>query len=139
MGSRTAGAAIVGWLMLSQACMAQLVNENLLTNFPDGYKIGYQNRNDKELISEMVPQNEAVENWTEMVTVQIFFGQKIGARSIQGAYREALGGRLSGRRAKVCERRLGARLCDGDLGACVPPKSGDQKARDNVVQGDPGQ
>ena len=59
MGSRTVGAAIVGWLLLSQACMAQLVNENLLTNLPDGYKIGYQNRNDKELISEMVPHASA--------------------------------------------------------------------------------
>jgi hypothetical protein len=76
-------AGAVGWLSMSQVCMAQLINENLLTNLPDGYKVGYQNRNDKELISEMVPQNETVENWTEMVTVQIFFGQKIGPRQFK--------------------------------------------------------
>jgi len=79
LGLRTTGAAIVCWLLMSHACLAQLVGENLLTNLPDGDKVGYQNRNDKELISEMVPQNETVENWTEMVTVQIFFGQKTGA------------------------------------------------------------
>ena len=79
MGVRTVGATTVGLLLTSQICVAQLVNENLLTNLPEGYQIGYQNRNDKELISEMMPRNETVENWTEMVTVQIFFGQKMGA------------------------------------------------------------
>jgi hypothetical protein len=71
--------------------------KNLLTNLPDGYKVGYQNRNDKELISEMVPQNETVENWTEMVTVQIFFGQKTGPAnswhvSTSSGWRVARGG-----------------------------------------------
>jgi len=43
---------------------------------PEGYKVGHQQRNDKQLISEMVPAGETVENWTEMVTVQIFLGLK---------------------------------------------------------------
>ncbi len=55
---------------------AQLVNENLLVRVPEGYKVDHQARNDKQLINEMVPQAETVKMWTEMVTVQIFFGLK---------------------------------------------------------------
>ena len=55
---------------------AQLVNENLLVAMPEGYKLGWQDRNAQRLMSEMVPAAQTVENWTEMVTVQIFFGLK---------------------------------------------------------------
>jgi hypothetical protein len=50
-----------------------LENENLLVTMPKGYKVGFQNKTARELMSEMVPESETVENWTEMVTVQIFF------------------------------------------------------------------
>jgi len=53
-----------------------LENENLLVTMPPGHKVGYNKREQKALISEMVPSAETVENWTEMVTVQIFFGLK---------------------------------------------------------------
>ena len=58
--------------------------ENLLVTMPAGYKVGYTNHTAKGVISEMVPAAETVESWTEMVTVQIYFGQKgslIGYRS----------------------------------------------------------
>jgi hypothetical protein len=55
---------------------AQMVNENLLVRVPDGYKIDFRDGNDQRLINEMVPQGESVSDWTEMVTVQIFFGLK---------------------------------------------------------------
>lgn len=54
---------------------AQLVNENLLVRMPDGYKVDYQKKSGRMLISEMVPKTESVKEWTEMVTVQIFFGE----------------------------------------------------------------
>ena len=53
-----------------------LENENLLVTMPPGYKVGYNKREQKALISEMVPAAETVESWTEMVTVQIYFGLK---------------------------------------------------------------
>ncbi len=53
-----------------------LENENLLVTMPPGYKVGYNKREQKALISEMVPAAKTVENWTEMVAVQIFFGLK---------------------------------------------------------------
>jgi hypothetical protein len=55
---------------------AQLVNENLLVTKPDGYKVGFSDKKNNAVITEMVPDAESVENWTEMVTVQIFLGMK---------------------------------------------------------------
>jgi hypothetical protein len=64
-------------LMLAAApAVAQLVNENLLVTKPAGYKIGFSAKKNNMIISEMVPEAETVENWTEMVTVQIFLGLK---------------------------------------------------------------
>jgi hypothetical protein len=67
-------AALIATIAAPIAAYAQLVNENLLVRTPDGYKIDYKARNDKQLINEMVPQGESVKAWTEMVTVQVFFG-----------------------------------------------------------------
>ncbi len=57
---------------------AQLQNENLLVTMPDGFKMDFQEKTKEMLISEMVPGAESVDNWTQMVTVQIFFGLKSG-------------------------------------------------------------
>jgi hypothetical protein len=54
----------------------QMENENILVGFPTGYKIGFQTRKGNATISEMVPTQETVENWSEMITVQIFHGSK---------------------------------------------------------------
>jgi hypothetical protein len=61
---------------LARAASAQLVNENLLVVVPPGYKIDYQNKKPNSLMNEMVPVGESVNEWTEMVTVQIFYNLK---------------------------------------------------------------
>lgn len=68
--------SVLALLLLTGAAHAQLVNENLLVSFPPGYKIGWQGKKPDLQMTEMVPDGETVENWTEMVTVQIFFGMK---------------------------------------------------------------
>jgi hypothetical protein len=60
-------------LALMRTAAAQLVNENLLVSVPDGYKIGFQDKEPNSLINEMVPESETVNDWTEMITVQIFY------------------------------------------------------------------
>jgi hypothetical protein len=62
--------------MAASVCVAQLQDENILTKLPDGFKIDFQQRNKDMLISEMVPVKQSVKNWTEMVTVQVFYGLK---------------------------------------------------------------
>lgn len=51
-----------------------LVNENLLVNVPEGFKIDYEAEQNNMIISEMVPEAESVNDWTTLVTVQIFLG-----------------------------------------------------------------
>lgn len=71
--------AFLGYLSFLLAFFASnfafsLENENLLVALPKGYKIGHQAKNDKITMSEMIPANEAITSWTEMLTVQIFHG-----------------------------------------------------------------
>jgi len=70
-------------------------NENLLIAMPKGYKPDYNAKNARGLITEMVPQNESVKNWSEMLTVQIFFHSKPGTE----AFRE----RIAQDWAKACK------------------------------------
>jgi hypothetical protein len=51
----------------------QLKGENLLVNMPTGFKVGYQDSRNGVKLVEWIPVNETVQNWSEMVTVQIFF------------------------------------------------------------------
>lgn len=62
--------------LLTGAALARLVNENLLVALPPGYKIGDHVERNNTVMDEMVPANESVDDWTEMVTVQIFHGMK---------------------------------------------------------------
>ena len=71
---KTASACIALMIaMTTPACLAELKDENILTKLPAGYKIGFQQKNNDMLISEMVPVNQTVKNWTEMITVQVFY------------------------------------------------------------------
>src|SRR3954467_13965252 len=76
MRSAATGLIFAAFVLLAGGARAELENENLLAPLPDGYKIDFHNRKGNELISEMVPKGENVNNWTEMVTVQVFFGMK---------------------------------------------------------------
>jgi len=49
-------------------------NEKLLVEVPSGFKIDFQAEQNNMRIQEMVPQNESVNDWTTLVTVQIFLG-----------------------------------------------------------------
>lgn len=53
-----------------------LEDENLLVALPKGYKVGFQKKTDRGIISEFVPAGETVEGWTEMVTVQVFLNMR---------------------------------------------------------------
>jgi hypothetical protein len=63
--------------LLARPAAAQLVNENLLVKQPPGYKVGFHTEKNNMVMTEMVPTAETVENWTEMVTIQVFHGLKI--------------------------------------------------------------
>ena len=67
---------LLAGLLVPSVCLAQLSDENLLQGLPQGYKIAFQTQKGNMVMTEMVPEAETVDNWTEMVTTQIFLGLK---------------------------------------------------------------
>jgi hypothetical protein len=72
--------------VLPLGAWAQLTDENLVHGLPTGYKIDFQNRQGNMVITEMVPQAESVQNWTEMMTTQTFLGLKTATPDSFQAY-----------------------------------------------------
>lgn len=62
--------------LVAQVAWGQSQGENILRIRPAGYKIDYEDRQGDRFLVEMVPLDESVNNWTEMVSIQIFFGNK---------------------------------------------------------------
>jgi hypothetical protein len=58
--------------------------ENLLVSPPQDFKIGYQSSHDNRLMTEWVPTAETVDDWTQMLTVQVFRGATVDAPSFLG-------------------------------------------------------
>jgi hypothetical protein len=125
--------------MAASAAAAQLQNENLLVTVPDGFKIDFQQKNKEMLISEMVPGAESVNDWTQMVTVQIFFGLKSGAGGVQEQGRNGLGARVP-RKLGACGRAgEGERLSLRRVAARLSSQQDHGQAGIHLVQGDAGQ
>jgi hypothetical protein len=59
-----AGAAASGQALIN--------GENLVFSPPKDFKVGYQASHDSRQITEWVPSGETVDEWTQMLTVQIF-------------------------------------------------------------------
>ena len=53
-----------------------LENENLLAEIPAGFKVAYQAEQGNQTTTEMVAEGETVEDWTIMVTVQLYLGER---------------------------------------------------------------
>jgi hypothetical protein len=59
--------------------------ENLLFSPPKDFKVGFQSNRDNRLTTEFVPAAETVEDWTQMLTVQIYRGATVDAATfLQG-------------------------------------------------------
>jgi hypothetical protein len=70
-------------LLLIQPASAELADENLLVTVPPGYKVDFHTERNAMVMDEMVPDNQTVDDWTEMVTVQIFHGMKIAPEAFK--------------------------------------------------------
>jgi hypothetical protein len=53
--------------------------ENLLFSPPKDFKVGFKSDHDNRLMTEFVPTSETVEDWTRMLTVQIYRGAAVDA------------------------------------------------------------
>ncbi len=72
-GSTKGGlAALIGSGIACVSAQPSVQDENLLFAPPRSFKVGYQSSRDNLSMTEFVPQNESVEDWSEMLTVQVF-------------------------------------------------------------------
>ncbi len=89
--------------LVATAVQAEMQDENLLVAVPDGYVEGYSAANSRQAITEWVPQGQTVENWQDMVTVNIVYG------GIQGSAADFAGRML----------QISAQNCEGAQGQVV--------------------
>src|SRR5262249_2012639 len=50
--------------------------ENLLLTPPPGWELGFDDRDDDQAVYEYLPAGHDLENWSELLTVQVFFELK---------------------------------------------------------------
>jgi hypothetical protein len=50
----------------------ELIGENLVAKIPSGYKLGFEQEADQAKMMEFIPEGESVEDWSEMITIQLF-------------------------------------------------------------------
>jgi hypothetical protein len=74
---------------------AALQGENLLTSIPPGFKVGSSGHNAAGEIQEWAPTGETVNNWSALITVQIF-------HHLQGVSPQAFIGRVAAGWRSAC-------------------------------------
>lgn len=84
-----------------------LENENLLAEVPPGFKIDFEGQENNFVISEMVPEGESVNDWTTLITVEIFLGEK---NTTPEQYQQTLTDRWFG----ACENSETYPIADGE-------------------------
>jgi hypothetical protein len=58
--------------VVSAGAQGEHVGENLIAGLPSEYELGYQQETDHVKMSEFIPKGESVEQWSEMITIQLF-------------------------------------------------------------------
>lgn len=75
-GKYMAVALSTALLVFAQAAFAGLQDENLLQPLPKDFKIAHRDGNHSMSLTEMVSKDETVDDWSTMVTTQIYYGAK---------------------------------------------------------------
>lgn len=81
----------------SSAAQAKLEGENLLQPLPGGFKVANEQAEGHASLTEMVPVDESVDQWTRMVTTQVYRG--LSDASFFAKYKEQMKDRWS----KACD------------------------------------
>ena len=87
----------------SSSAFAGLQAENILTPLPPEFKIGFSTRDGRMDMAEYVPKAETVDEWSKMITVQIFHGlENVDAeRFARGLQQRWVGGCAGGQGNEV--------------------------------------
>lgn len=75
-------AFFLGWLPPNSS-KAQMVNENILADMPDGYKVATQKRENGITQVEMIPRDQSLETWQDMFIVRIFHNSPVALETFE--------------------------------------------------------
>lgn len=76
---------VVGCFIADASGQSLIEAENLLFAPPKEFKVGFQSDHDNRSMTEFVPTSETVDDWTEMLTVQIYHHATVDAATfLQG-------------------------------------------------------
>jgi len=79
MTLRLVGVVLLGCVAAIASGQTPTGAENLLFSPPMDFKVGFQSNGENRLMTEWVPASQTVEDWTEMVTLQIYRGGAVAA------------------------------------------------------------
>jgi len=117
---KSAATILISCATVVAAAQSLIDAENLLFAPPKDFKIGYQSNHDNRMMTEWVPTAETVQDWTQMLTVQIFRGATVDAAAFLNHCQRSL------HRTDQWLRRL-------DAATAVPQESGHWQTRDHCV------
>ena len=121
---------------LTGATLAQLQNENFSRcRCRKASRSASRTRKTTCRSARWSRSNETVNDWTEMVTVQIFLRPQDDARAVQDQHREGAGAGLPGASGALPVDRSRERLSGPGLGCCPAAATKHRQARDHLVQG----
>ncbi|BDU23251.1 hypothetical protein [Dyella sp. GSA-30] len=89
--------ALCALLSVCGHALAALQGENLLQPLPTGFRIANEQTEGSASLTEMVPTNETVDQWSRMVTTQVYRG--LSDASFFSKYQ----GQMKDRWAKACD------------------------------------
>ena len=102
----SAWATILFALFASPALAEELSGENLLASLPPPFELGWQTQQDNLELFEYVPHGEKVEDWSRMITIQVFHGKP-------GADGSGVGSKMAEIWERACTNGSGAEATSG--------------------------
>ncbi len=80
--------------------------ENLLLAPPEGWELGFSDRDDDQAQYEYLPRGQEIESWTELLTVQVFFALKnVPPRAVLERMRRGFEANCDGAAAEAAAER----------------------------------
>ena len=110
--------------------------ENLLLTPPPGWELGFDDRDDDQAVYEYLPAGHDLENWSELLTVQVFFELKgVAPRAVLDRMRKGYEENCEGPSAEaMAERSITGLPAARQLLLCGRNREGGGKGEIALIQ-----
>ena len=118
-GSKT---IIFGFLFIVLNGCAAPIEHIVVPGGQPGWKVGYEERErfSNNNIREIIPQNENIDNWTKMITIQFYSGRKDDPEKFEKALEASMKKRCKETIWKVINKDNKSILYEWSINNCAP-------------------